>query len=69
MDAALGLETATLPGGRYVRARLTCEAPAIYAQIKPTFDALVAEHSPDRDRPALEFYRAHGEIDLFLAVP
>src|SRR5213595_2826035 len=66
--AALGLEAGTLPGGRYLRARLAGEPPAVYERIGPTFDALVATTQPDESRPSLEFYRRHDEIDLLLPV-
>jgi hypothetical protein len=65
---APNLESGTLPGGRYLRARLRGEPPGIYEQIKPTFDALVAHHTPDETRPSLEHYRRHDEIDLFLPI-
>ncbi len=38
---ALGLEPGTLPGGRYLRARLRGEPPEAYERIDPTFAALV----------------------------
>ena len=63
-----GLESGTLPGGRYLRARLRGEPPGIYEQIKPTFDELLAEMKPDESRPSLEHYRRHDEIDLLLPV-
>jgi hypothetical protein len=62
------LQSGTLPGGRYLRARLRGEPPEIYGQIKPTFDALVAQHAPDETRPSLEHYRRHDEIDLLLPI-
>ena len=62
------LESGTLPGGRYLRARLRGEPPGIYGQIKPAFDALVAQHAPDETRPSLEHYRRHDEIDLLLPI-
>jgi hypothetical protein len=62
------LENGTLPGGRYLRARLRGEPPGIYEQIKPTFDALVERHAPDESRPCLEHYRRHDEIDLLLPI-
>lgn len=65
---APGLESGTLPGGRYLRARLRGEPPGIYEQIKPTFDALVAQHTPDKTRPSLEHYRRHDELDLLLPI-
>ena len=61
-----GLESGTLPGDRYLRARLRGDPPEIYERIKPTFDALVAQQAPDTSRPSLEHYRRHDEIDLLL---
>jgi hypothetical protein len=61
-----GLENGTLPGGRYLRARLRGEPPALYARIKPTFDELMQQAKPDETRPSLEHYRRHDEIDLLL---
>ena len=66
--AALGLESGTLPGGRYVRARLRGEAPAVYEQIGPTFAAMTNAVTPDESRPSIEFYRRRDEIDLLLPV-
>ncbi len=66
--AALGLESGTLPGGRYVRARLKGEPPEIYDQIAPTFDALERIVTPDPTRPEIEFYRERDEIDLLVPV-
>jgi hypothetical protein len=66
--AALGLETAVIPGGAYLRARLRGEPPAVYERIAPTFDALVRSTKHDETRPSIEFYRRLDEIDLFLPV-
>jgi hypothetical protein len=66
--AALGLERGTLPGGRYLRARLRGEPPAIYERIAPTFEELLKEADADETRPSIEFYRRHDEIDLLLPV-
>ena len=63
-----GLESGTLPGGRYLRARLRGDPPAIYEEIKPTFDELTAQAKSDETRPSLEWYRRHDEIDLLLPV-
>ncbi|HZS30548.1 MAG TPA: GyrI-like domain-containing protein [Gaiellaceae bacterium] len=63
-----GLESGTLPGGRYLRARLSGEPPAVYERIGPTFDELVAQHAPDESRPSLEHYRRHDEIELLLPI-
>src|SRR3954462_4618578 len=64
-----GLESGTLPGGRYLRARLRGEPPAVYQRIGPTFDALIQHTAPDESRPNIEFYRRRDEIDLLLPVP
>jgi len=66
--AALGFETATLPGGRYLRARLRGEPPQVYDRIGPTFQALVEAATPDETRPSIEHYRRRDEIDLLLPV-
>ena len=65
---ALGLETGTLPGGRYLRARLRGEPPEVYERIGPTFDVLAKAARPDETRPSIEFYRHRDEIDLLLPV-
>ncbi len=66
--AALGLEAGTLPGGRYLRARLRGEPPGVYERIGPTFAALVEAARPDSTRPSIEFYRRRDDIDLLLPV-
>ena len=63
-----GLESGTLPGGRFLRARLRGDPPAVYERIGPTFDELTQHTKPDRSRPSLEHYRRHDEIDLLLPV-
>jgi hypothetical protein len=65
---ALGLESGTLPGGKYARVRLKGEPPAVYELIPPTMERLAER--PDRDpaRPQLEFYRRRDEIDLLVPV-
>src|ERR671936_127081 len=66
--AALGLEAGRLPGGRYVRARLQGEPPAVYERIGPTFSAMAEAVPPDEERPSIKFYRRRDEIDLLLPV-
>jgi hypothetical protein len=63
-----GLESGTLPGGSYLRARLRADPPGIYERIRPTFDAMMEEAKPDVSRPSLEHYRRHDEIDLLLPI-
>jgi hypothetical protein len=63
-----GLESGTLPGGRYLRARLRGEPPAVYDLIGPTFDDLTRGARVDSARAWLEHYRRRDEIDLLLPV-
>jgi hypothetical protein len=65
---APGLESGTLPGGRYLRARLRGDAPGIYERIGPTFQELTRQTKPDETGPSLEWYRRHDEIDLLLPI-
>ena len=65
---ALGLETGTLPAGRYLRERIRGEPPALYERIAPTFQELLKHATSDETRPSIEFYRRHDEIDLLLPV-
>jgi hypothetical protein len=68
--AALGLETGTMPGGAYLRGRLSGPAPAIYEDIGPGMQQLVAVAGGDLDktRPLVEFYRRHNKVDLWVPV-
>jgi hypothetical protein len=66
--AALGLESDTLPGGRYLRARLRGEPPQVYDRIGPTFQSLADATTPDETRPSIEHYRRRDEIDLLLPI-
>jgi hypothetical protein len=63
-----GLESGTLPGGRFLRARLRGDPPGVYEWIGPTFDELTRQAKPDETRPSLEHYRRHDEIDLLLPI-
>jgi predicted RNA-binding protein with PIN domain len=67
-DAKLGLESAVLPGGTFLRARLRGEPSEIYPQIGSKFDELGQAGEPDLDRPSLELYRRRDEVDLLLPV-
>jgi hypothetical protein len=63
-----GLESGTLPGGRYLRVRLKGEPPAVYERIGPTFDEMSTARASDESRPAIEYYRRYDEIDLLLPI-
>lgn len=65
---ALGLETGTLPGGRYARVRLEGEPPALYRRIAPSFERLATRPDHDPSRPGIEYYRRHDVVDLLLPV-
>jgi predicted transcriptional regulator YdeE len=68
--ARLGLDTAELPGGWYLRARIVGDPPEVYDRIAPAMQALVALAEPaDPDRPLVEYYRRHNEIELWVPVP
>jgi hypothetical protein len=63
-----GLESGTLPGGRFLRARLRGFPPGVYERIGPTFDELTKYTRTDETRPSLEHYRRNDEIDLLLPI-
>jgi DNA gyrase inhibitor GyrI len=65
---ALGLQQTVIPGGAYLRATITGQPPAVYAQIGPAFEELEKQQAPDVTRPLIEFYRRHNEIDLLVPV-
>jgi hypothetical protein len=68
--ARFGLDTAELPGGWYLRARITGNPPGLYQRIGPAMQALAALAAPaDPDRPLVEYYRRHDEIELWVPVP
>jgi hypothetical protein len=67
-ELAPGLESGSLPGGRYLRARLRGGPPGIYERIGPTFQELTRHTKPDETRPSLEWYRRLDEIDLLLPI-
>lgn len=57
---ALGLRTAIVPGGRYLRARLPGDPAQLYERIPSTFAELEATAARDNTRPGIELYRARG---------
>jgi hypothetical protein len=63
---ALGLRTAPVPGGLYMRARLRGEPPELYERIPTVFAELEAAATRDNERPGIELYRRRDEVDLLL---
>ena len=67
-DTSFGLPAWKIPGGRYARARLRGEPPAVYEQIGPMLEKLESQVDVDRARPVIEHYRRRDEIDLLVPV-
>jgi hypothetical protein len=65
---ALGLRAGVVPGGRYLRARLRGEPPALYERIPVAFSELQGAAVRDHDRPDIELYRRRDEVDLLVPV-
>jgi hypothetical protein len=63
---ALRLRTATVPGGRYLRARLRGDPAQLYERIPSTFAELEAAAARDNTRPGIELYRRVDEVDLLM---
>lgn len=68
MENPLGLDETTIPGGHYLRLRLTGEPPDVYGQIAAAFDELFEHADHDPTRPLIEFYRREGEVDCLVPV-
>jgi hypothetical protein len=65
---ALDLDMGALPGGEYLLLRLDGPAPQVYRNIGPAFDELHRLAGRDRSRPAIELYRAPGQVECLLPV-
>lgn len=67
---AYGLERGVLPGGCYLRGRLQGEPPELYECIGPGVDELqlLAGRLVDRERPVVEFYRRHDQVELWVPI-
>ena len=67
--ASLSLSLGELPGGRFRRGRLRGEPPSVYGLIAAGVDELMAAGPVDADRPLVEFYKRHDEIELWVPIP
>jgi hypothetical protein len=66
--ADLGLQIGTLPGGWYLRGRLVGEPSEIYPKIGEGMAELERTMPPEPGRPLVEFYRRHGEVELWIPI-
>jgi hypothetical protein len=66
----IGVETGVVPGGAYLRGRLSGAAPGIYDHIGPGMQELTAIAGDDLDstRPLVEYYRRHDKVELWVPV-
>ncbi len=64
----LGVEVGTLAGGSYLRGRIVGEAPESYGRIADGMKELRSLGPTDEDRPLVEFYRRHDEIELWVPI-
>ncbi len=67
--AGLGLDTGVLAGGWYLRTRIAGQPPGLYERIGPAVSALAALATVNPDRPLVEYYRRHDQIELWIPVP
>jgi len=64
---AMGLDTWTIPGGKYARAKIKNWSDHL-KDIDPTFSQLEDQYKKDSDRPLIEYYRSDNELLLLLPI-
>ncbi|MBV1938595.1 hypothetical protein KUF83_18780 [Streptomyces sp. BV286] len=64
----LGLQSGCLAGGSYLRGRLVGDPPQIYERIAEGVAELQGMMPADDERPLIEFYRRHDQIELWLPI-
>ncbi|HTW39738.1 MAG TPA: GyrI-like domain-containing protein [Thermoplasmata archaeon] len=63
--AQMGLETGTIPGGLYLRRKLSDWQKVIAeGKLGEQFEEMLRTCHPDRSRPSIEFYRSMAEMHL-----
>ena len=65
---ALGVETGSSRAGATCARGCAASRRRSTGGSGPTFEALIAQATPDESRPSIEFYRRFDEIDLLLPV-
>ncbi len=65
--ASLGLPTWTIPGGKYLKDKITgwSNRPETMGE---TFESMAQERHSDPNRPSIEFYKSQQEVVLFLPI-
>ena len=63
-----GLSRGEIPGGRYGRVRLRGDPPGLYEQIPAAVDHLMATCDMDDERPIVEVYHRHDQVDALVPV-
>jgi hypothetical protein len=66
----LGLQRGLLPGGWYLRGRLSGTPPGLYDKIGPGVAelGLLAGTSIDAARPVVEYYRRNDQVELWIPI-
>lgn len=67
-DNPLKLHETIIPGGRYLRLRLTGAPLDIYGKIGAAFDVLFEHAEHDPARPLVEYYRREGQVDCLVPI-
>ena len=63
---AFGLDRGTLPGGTYLRGRLSGDPSWIYPRIGVAVQELESQVLMDQTRPVIEFYRRRDQVELWV---
>lgn len=65
---SITFEIMNVPGGHYLRHRITGEPPALYENIGKAFQHIFSNHFEEVDwkRPTIEYYRSRDVIDCLV---
>jgi DNA gyrase inhibitor GyrI len=61
------VETGVIPGGWYARSKLMDWEKSL-SELAGLFEEMARANDVDPERPSLEFYRSHVELQLYLPV-
>jgi len=66
---AMNLEVGTIPGGSYIRRKVTDWETVIAAgKLGSIFEEIVGHYHVDRSRPSVEYYRSMSELHVLVPV-